>query len=143
MSGDGETRCSRHLFNEPFNGTFLFGVRDDVDRGATRYAHEMVVVSGEPLGQLEPHDALSVVLGGEHIRRREDRERSVERGEGDRVGEIGLDLSCRARPVPLGNRTKCGPAAAGEAYPLRGESLLDGLFEVLHYRGSVDSVLQE
>jgi hypothetical protein len=50
MSGDGETRCGRHLFDKPFNGLFLFGVRDNVDRCATRYAHEMVVVSGEPLG---------------------------------------------------------------------------------------------
>jgi len=143
MSGDGKARCSRHLPDKAFNGTFLFGVRDNVDRGATRYAHEMVVVSGEPLGQLEPHDALSVVLRREHTRRREHRERSVKRREGDRVGEVGLDLGGRTRPAGVGDRLKCCSTAAGEPDPIRGETLLHGLFEMLHYSGSVDTVLQE
>ena len=62
MSSDCETRCGGHLFDELFDGMFLFDVRDNINCGATRYAHEMVVVPGEPLGQLEPHDALGVVL---------------------------------------------------------------------------------
>jgi hypothetical protein len=140
MSSDGETRRSGHLFDEPFDGMFLFGVRDNIDCGATRYAHEMVVVPGEPLGQLEPHDAISVVLRGENPCHREHRERSVERREGDRFGEVGLDLGCCAWPFRVGHGLECRSAAAGEPDPLRGETLLDGLFEVLHYRGSVDIV---
>jgi hypothetical protein len=141
MSGDGEARCGGQLFDELFDGMFLFDVRDNINCGATRYAHEVVVVPSEPFGQLEPHDALSIVLRSENPCRREHRERSVERRQGDRFGEVCLDLGCCAWPICVGNGLEGRSAAASEPDPLRGKALLDGLLEMLHYGGSVDTVL--
>jgi hypothetical protein len=66
VPGHSEAGCGGHLFDELLDGSFLSGVRDNIDRSSTRYAHKMVMVSGKPLGQLESPDAFGVMLGGEH-----------------------------------------------------------------------------
>ena len=43
MSGDGETRCGGQLSDEPFDGAFLAGVRDNINGGATRNTAEEIL----------------------------------------------------------------------------------------------------
>ena len=108
--------------------------RSGVEDAVVELVHHLV--------EVHHHGAETAVgaVAGEHPGGLEHRERSVERRKRDRIGKSVLDLGCRARSLRLGNGLECCPAASGEPDSLRGETLADGLFEMLHYPASLDTV---
>ncbi len=100
----------------------------------------MVVVTGDPLCELESDDSVGSVLRGEDACLGENRQRSVQRGQGDCAAESIVDLCRRARPVHRRQHFDGASPPLCEADALLSETLFDGLLDVLHYRMLTDSV---
>lgn len=62
MTRHVESRLVSHLLNKLLHGRLLIDGRRHVDNRATRGADEVVMVSGDPLGEFEPNDAIGSVL---------------------------------------------------------------------------------
>lgn len=67
----------------------------------------------EPLGQLVPHDFAVTVVGSHHTGLLEHCERAIERGQGDPITDIGVELRRRLRPVPGDEGGDDGTSAPG------------------------------
>ncbi len=74
-------------------------------------AHEMMVVSGQPLRQLVTGEPRRGEVRSEHARLLEDGKRPVEGRKGYRITDDPAQLGGRTRPIRLGERTDDDAAA--------------------------------
>lgn len=92
----------------------------------------MVVVPGQPLGELEAKDPGLPVVRRDDAGLGQDGQRAVERGEGHGLLELCVELGRGARAVGVRERSNEGAAALREPDAVRCESLLDGDVGLLH-----------
>lgn len=97
-------------------------------------------MSCEPLRELESDDTVGSVLSRQDVRVREDREGSVQRRQGDRAADLVVDLCGRAGSVHRRQRFDGASPSLCEADASCGKTMLNGLFEMLHYSTPTDSV---
>lgn len=129
----------RHGLHEVPHLIFLGSFWRRIDDGPARRTHEVVVVAGDPLGELEVQHAGGTVVGGEDAAIRENGERTVERREGDRLVEFLVDLGGGLRSVGAGQGLHHDSAAPGEPNTVCCEALLNGGFDLLHYPKDPDT----
>lgn len=100
---------------------------------ATLGADHMVVVPGQPLGQLEPSDAIGAVMTGEDPGFCQNREAPVQRRDGNLFAKVVVEVGSGQRSWTRLERCHHLPSGPGEAHPRRLE-VLGNLFPGSHVR---------
>ena len=124
MSGGGEVAGIGNDLDQIVQCRLEPGGKLYVVDGSAVDADEMVMMAGEPLGEFISSDPFGAVVWGQDIGLGHHGKRSVQRREGDRGGNMCVELRRRAGPVGLhesGNHLaaalRVADSGLGEASP--------------------------
>lgn len=129
MIGGLEAGPTGQRLHETTDRCLRFGVDVNILDCAASLAHHVVMVPRQPFGQLESGHALRVVMAVHHTGFVEDRQRPVERGEGN-IPDTRRQLGRRPRPGLETHGPDNRLAATGVPNIVLGQTASDGLVEL-------------
>ena len=126
MSGDPKPEPSPNFLNDAGHGGFEIDWNRNVTGGPACDARGVVMVSGQPLGKLKTSNTLLVGVSLDDFGFLEDRQRAIERRDGDLAADAGDEFGSRQGPGRAGQGFDDQLTRRSESHLVFGEAILGG-----------------